>query len=438
MMSSYDISAPPSRLETSLICIVLAAFVGIHVYALRTVTLGDSANSRLAAVYSLVHDHTWRIDRPASSPPNPFEPFTVDKVKIGEGLYSSKPPVLTLILAAQYSVCYHLLGLSLDVRSDLKRIVQGMILTTSLIPFTLALFFFWRSLCRLVTRAPMRIYLTAALALGSPLFAYAPHLTNHVPAAACYVFAAYCSVRLSTGTETSGSVVWFLLGIFSGLVFSLDLPLTALLLPLWLVPWLKRPVEKAVLFGIAGGALIAITHFLAMYLSTGRLLPVQMDQSLYLFENSYWRHPGGRDALHEPKGVYLFHTLFGRYGLFLLFPTTLLFWGSVGLAFFRKTRKLETVWILTAVAAILVFWTYYVLKTNNYGGNAYGFRWATAAAPFFLLGGVPLCNRGRGRVFFAICGLFLLIAAYSSWEAWLDPWEANREWTVRWIFGPPC
>jgi hypothetical protein len=63
-----------------------------------------------------------------------------------------------------------------------------------------------------------------------------------------------------------------------------------------------------------------LVHFVAMLVSTGSILPVQLHPDWYMYESAYWRNPGGVDALHEPKGTYLFHMTLGRYGTFALFP----------------------------------------------------------------------------------------------------------------------
>ena len=49
------------------------------------IVVGETANSRLATVYALVHDGTWYIDRPTEASPNPFEVLTVDKVQAANG-----------------------------------------------------------------------------------------------------------------------------------------------------------------------------------------------------------------------------------------------------------------------------------------------------------------------------------------------------------------
>ncbi|HNT89100.1 MAG TPA: hypothetical protein PKL84_14640, partial [Candidatus Hydrogenedentes bacterium] len=82
-----------NRIPEYLAWLLIAAAAVIVARATHVQYLGDSANSRLATVWALVHEGVWHIDLP-----NPFEPGTVDKVEIDGHLYSTKPPVLPLLI----------------------------------------------------------------------------------------------------------------------------------------------------------------------------------------------------------------------------------------------------------------------------------------------------------------------------------------------------
>jgi hypothetical protein len=160
-----------------------------------------------------------------------------------------------------------------------------------------------------------------------------------------------------------------------------------------------------------------------------------MRYELYLYEGSYWRNPLGIDALNEPKGTYLFHMTFGRFGTFLLFPVLTLGLAGAVLALLRKD-VLYRGWILAGALCFTALTAYYVQGTDNYGGAAYGFRWHIASMPLLLLMADPIWERLRRPWHWAAIIALLAVSAYSAWECAQAPWGANHEWTARLIFGP--
>jgi hypothetical protein len=92
---------------------------------------------------------------------------------------------------------------------------------------------------------------------------------------------------------------------------------------------------------------------------------------------SYWHNPEAHDALQDNKLNYLFHSLLGFRGLFLLSPLMLLWIWALGHSlrgrnniapFFR-----QGLWILSAGAVVIIGFA--VLRTHNYGGWCIGMRW---------------------------------------------------------------
>jgi len=80
--------------------------------------------------------------------------------------------------------------------------------------------------------------------------------------------------------------------------------------------------------------------------------------------------------------------------------------------------------------------TYYTLRTNNYGGAAYGFRWHLVSMPVLLLMGIPVWNGVRTPLRWCLALALLGVSMYSAWECYTTPWGANQEWTCRLLFGP--
>jgi len=152
-----------------------------------------------------------------------------------------------------------------------------------------------------------------------------------------------------------------------------------------------------------------------------------------MYESAYWRHPLGIDALSEPKLNYLFHTTFGRCGVFLLFPV--LFLGILGVSTSVDQTRFMRTGAISALACFFILVAYYVSSTNNYGGESYGFRWYIASMPVLLLMAVPAVQRMQRRWQWATAGLFLLVSCYSTAESTVVGWQSGMEWTSR-IFGP--
>ncbi len=396
---------------------------------------GDTVTSRLATVYALAHDGTWYIDRPLDLPENPFIAHTVDKVVTREGrLMSSKPPVLPLLMTGEYMVMRALFDWNLDNKEQLRPILKVMIFTLVKIPYITGLVFFAMLLRMFLADCRSAALLLAMLAFASPLPGYACQLNNHTPAAAAMIVALFFGLGIYTDKLKCAPVNFLAFGFFSALVFVLDMPATIFPAFMAILIFIRFP-KQSVVWGTLGGLPILLLHFGIMTAITGSPLPVQTQEQMYNFRNSYWRNPMGVDGLNENRGVYLFHMTFGRFGTFLLFPVLILALPG----FFLGLRDAKCPARLTVFAAGVAFslmTAYYVMKTNNYGGAAYGFRWHIGAVPILILLAIPAAGIMTKRWHWAIVVLLLAISVYSAWECWLAPWGASHEWTCRWIFGP--
>ena len=413
-------------------CIVIVSLALLLITAYPS-TLGETANSRLATVYALVHHGTWYIERPIDEPPIVFEQHTVDKVRAGEHLVSSKPPILTLLMAAEYFILYHGFGMTLDDANDLPNIVYAMTVLWVVLPYGAMLVCFSALLRLLAIRPTDRFAYLTALAFCTPIAGYAAVFNNHVLAASFITVSIYLLIRAIYGTTGDKRFLLFMTGLFAGLVPTLDMPagifvVSAVAYLMW-----ARPVQ-GLRWALAGLAFPILIHIAIMIQVTGSPVPVQLRNALWLHEASYWRNPGGMDALNEPKAQYLLHLTLGRKGLFSLYPVTL--FGIVG-AFQMLRSNLVRIRVAAGLglAAFLTLLTFYVLRTNNYGGDSYGCRWLIAAVPTPMAAGAvgaPLTGRsGRLVLFTLLAGVSL----FSVMEGSLDPWRANREW-IHHLLGP--
>ena len=431
------IIGPPST-STAAWAILRALIAAVAVCAVLAGTIistapTETARSRLATVVALAHHGTWHIDRPSGDAPISFEKRTIDKVKVGGHLISSKPPVLPLAMTAEYIILKTLLGWRLDDEEDLGRIVSVMAFTLIGIPYLITLLFFDKTASMFVSGMASRTVGLAALAFGTQLLGYSTHIKNHVPAACLLMIALYLALGLISGNLTPSPWRFAAFGLCGALAITIDMPSGAFVALAGF--YLLARFPKQTLVWVTLGALPPLAvHFGVMIAVTGSPLPVQMHDEMYLFENSYWRNPRNVDALNEPKGTYLFHMTFGRAGIFALYPMTLLGLLPVFFASARKDSRFQPLLVI-GLAGFAALTGYYALSTNNYGGVAYGFRWYIIAMPVLLLIGARYLAQCTKRWQWAVIGLMLAVSIYSGWQCYGHPWEVDVQWTTR-IFGP--
>ena len=417
------------RAEVCVITISLALLL----FTAYPSVLGETANSRLATVYALVHHGTWYIDRPLDEPPIVYEQRTVDKVRVGGHLLSSKPPLLTLLMAAEYQVLYRGFGFTLDDVADLPKILYAMTLLWVVLPYGAMLASFSALLRLLAVRPADRFAYVAALAFCTPIAGYAAVFNNHVLAAALITVSSYLLMRATHDATKTRRPLLFLVGLFAGFVPTLDMPAGIFVMAGAAYLMWTRPV-RGLRWALAGLVLPILVHIAIMIHVTGSAIPVQLRAALWLHEASYWRNPGGMDALNEPKMRYLFHLTLGRKGLFSLYPVTL--FGLVGaFRMLRAEGMRRRIAAGLGLAAALAFLSFYVLRTNNYGGDSYGCRWLIAALPALMTAGAiraPVTGRRSVLILFIFAaGVSLLSVVEGSG----DPWRANREWILH-LLGP--
>lgn len=394
---------------------------------------GDTMNSRLATVYALTEYGSFTLTPPEGAAGNPFADATIDKVKANGRLLSSKPPVLPLLMTGEYVLLRAALGWDLNDPEATARLRRVMTVTFAGVPYVAGLWLFWCALTHLVAAPAARVFLTGALAFGTQFGAYAAVFNNHVPGAFCVIAAVYCALRI-VDRPSKGQRVWFaLFGVASGFTATIDVPMAIFPFLFGLVLFWRSP--RQTLAWAAPAALVPLAVQTVVYLATtGSPLPVQLHPEWYLYEGSYWRNPRGVDALNEPFGTYLFHMTLGRVGLFSLFPVTVL--GVIG-AVRAWADKGDCVRLIerAGAAGFLVLTLYYATSTNNYGGEAYGFRWYIGAAPVLLLMGAPIVARVRRAWHWALLAVLAAVSIWSFWDCAQNPWRANTEWTTA-VFGP--
>ncbi len=435
-------------------------------------TFGSNDRSRWDTVRALVDEGTFVIGRrdPAHITPDQkygdygiaFEDgwTTVDKVLNPETheYYSSKPPLLTVLMAGEYWLLKHSLGWSINERPD--EIVRIGLLTFNVLPLILYLWMIARLAERYGTTDWGRLFVVAAAAFGTLLSTFLITFNNHVPAAFAALIALYAALPVAfpeAGERRGVSPPWDLprradaaplaeagrlvvAGLAAGFLFNCELPAAAFIAALGLLLLVRAPGRTLLWFAPPLLLLIAV-FFLLNHLATGQWLPVyeKLDTPWYQYPGSVWStiHPGEGRGIEfakydESRWMYAFHLLFGHHGWFSLTPINLL--GAAGMvaALLVLARRQAGAWAVITTGAlavsVVVFVFYaFVTQTANYGGWTNGPRWLLWLTPLWLFALLPVADwlgrRRWGRVLcLMLLALSVLSVSYSPWNPWRHPW----------------
>ncbi len=355
--------------------------------------------------------------------------------------YSSKPPLLMVLLAGPYWLLMQLTGLTLgDAPYVLGRV---MLLLFNGGALAILLTAVARIVERVGTGDVDRLFAMAAACFGTQLAAFAPVLNNHLFAAAATAVAVDAWLRLLAADE-SAPYTSFVAGLAASFAATCELPALALVACLGLSLLIKRPAETLNRY-LAAIGLVGFAFFATNYWAHESLRPPYAHRSetdpadnWYDYEytvrgktrDSYWRNRQGVDVGEETKAVYALHTLVGHHGVFSLTPTWLLSLAGGGLLLgARRVPVRQLAWATALItAACLVF--YIGLRPQgdrNYGGSTNGFRWLFWLMPMWIAMMPPAIEKLRCcRLGLALAAGLLawsvMSASYPTWNPWTHPW----------------
>lgn len=425
--------------------LILAATAMISAAVLHAEPL-QSANdrSRWATVWSLVERGTYQIDEIDQI----GRWSTIDKVRFRASesepwhFYSSKPPLLSTLVAGLYSVERWTLAYGLFNHTAL--VTRLLLLFVNVLPFFLAL----RSLTRcgmlLGASTGARVFVLAVAGFGSILNPYLTTLNNHTPAVACAMFAITAAVRIlfsarecerSDETARSRPIDFASLGFFAALTCCFELPAAQMgVLAFALAICMNR--RWAISWFIPAAAIPLVAFFATNWLATGGIQPFYAGYGgeTYVYEHngipSYWSNPQDLDANQESPPMYLFHCVLGHHGLLSLTPVLCLsvfgWWVSV----MNRENPCRRMLILAGAVMTATTLGFYLTRTQNYnyGGNSVGLRWMLWLSPFWWIAMLPALETFHRRRFHVIAGMLLLISMVSV------GWSINRPWRPSWLF----
>ncbi|MBA4105764.1 MAG: hypothetical protein C0485_08395 [Pirellula sp.] len=407
--------------------------------------LSGNDRSRWLAIRALAESGSFEID--AFMDANVWNTIDMVKHRGRDGemhLYSSKPPLLIVLLAVEYWAINKVTGWTLaDNPYEVGRL---MLFTVQVLP-TLLMLAMIASLAERFGKTDWgRIFVVAAAAFGTMLTPFIAVLNNHTIAAVSASVALYAFVNI--WCDGQQKLRWYALaGLAAAFTAANELPALAFfaLLAAALL-WMNWRLTAAGFAPLA--VLVLAAAFGTNYWAHDSWRPpyahrsaTDPDDNWYHYSytlggkerQSYWLDPQGIDKGEPSKLDYAFHCFVGHHGIFSLTPMWLLSaWGT----WFWLRRGTSAERQLAAGIALLtvVVLTFYIgLRPQidrNYGGMTSGLRWLFWLAPLWLLAMLPAadrlsqCRRGMS-VALVLLTFSVLSASYPTWNPWMQPWIYN-------------
>lgn len=456
---AVDQNAALKACRTAQVLIILTAAV-LHLVFLMKAKPLQSANdrSRWCTVWSLVERGTFRIDEIRKKPGWD----TIDLIHVDGHFYSTKPPLLTSIVAGITWCLQRATGWNLI--DQIQPLTFWVLLLVNLVPFIASLRI-WVAILDLMTVDPWTrlIGLTVA-AFGTLQTPFLMTLNNHTVAATSLTLAIYALLRILERRDECPGWMYGVCGLASAWAAVNELPAALFLVIAFLLAF--RSSAKSTLLNFVPAAAIPLAALLATnIIATGSWKPTYADYGTdkYRFVidgvPSYWMNPQGIDRNVDSPWAYFLHSMIGHHGLFSLTPFALLAliaWcgggriaspevntspqdgskadlsagGSVSDKQIRARRTL--LWVGAVTTAVVI--SFYMTRTQNYnyGGVSCGLRWAVWLTPLWLVATLPVLDYWtRSRALRSLVVLLASVSIYSAWQPIDNPWR--HPWLYQWM-----
>jgi hypothetical protein len=421
--------------------------------------------SRLATVQALVEQGTFIIDHTEFN-------RTGDKVFIHEHFYSDKTPLLSVAAAGAYFILHNAFGLTLDSTICVpdEDVAACRAFTPTGTRFTafywltaifsggsaaLLVALFWWAMLRAGAGGVLATALAVALGLASPLAPYSIVFAGHVPAALCLFAGFYLLTASLRAAPRRGKLLpiqgaiasshpatplrsvedaprndarskFFFAGFFISLAANIDLTLAIFIVAfgLWVLLTRWRQLLPYAFGALLPFALSAVIN----YWAAGTIMPLYFDPKAYDFVGTVLNTTvGGTNGFYSLDfGLrYTYDMLVGQRGLFSFTPMLIFAFVGIGIAIKQRQQRGLS---LTVLLGSLVFAAYLILRTDNFGGLAWGTRWFVPLAPlwwYFAYDAYSVLRKGRfatmgGLLFWGAVLLSFLAAAQGLHDAWRE------------------
>lgn len=423
------------NLVRSLQVAVLLTATLLHIVFLAKAKPLQSANdrSRWCTIWSLVERGTFQIDEIRQRPGWD----TIDLIRSDGHYYSTKPPLLTTIIAGITWCVQRATGWTMD--SQLQGVQFLVLLIVNILPFLLSLMAWIGILDRISDQPWTRFFVFLTAAFGTLVTPFLMTLNNHTVATASCTIALYALVRILH--DDPAKCEWWLYalcGFTSAWTVVNELPAAAAAGFFFLLA-LSASRPKTLLAFIPAALIPIVAFLITNVIATGTWKPAYADYGTEKYRfivdgiPSYWMEPHGVDRNLDSPVTYFVHCTIGHHGIFSLSPIALL--AIVGWLMAGRTRQrgLNQLLIVGAITSVVVLGFYMTRTQNyNYGGVSCGLRWALWLTPLWLLATVPALDlmatslTGRG-----IALLLGLASTYSAWQPIDNPWR--QPWLFQWM-----
>ncbi len=390
---------------------------------------GDLMMSRLITVERLVDAGTWAHASPTDS--TSF-PLSIDRIKIGDSFYSSKPPLYPLIMAGEVFIIKKITGMAFFPHK--KTYIRILTLLNQVSLYTLMLIRALRWLIQLDVSVWTRRFMLFILSFGVLSYGASVTIHNHPISAALIFIGFYLVWEIILGHKTSISS-YLLTGLIAGFVFSNELT-AGLFSVLMIVPLMYLNPKMGIISLLAALIPVVTSAWLFFHIS-GSILPFYLNSEFYHYPGSYWNNPVGMDSLQEPKWYYFFHCFLGHHGLFSMSPILLLPIPGFLSGLKSKIYPLPILFWATISGTFSII-LYVIFRTQNYGGDVIGLRWFFPFLPIFAFMAFPfiekLSVRKAGKI---LCVILLLLSLPSNLESMWKEVSVKGFWEHLWIKQSP-
>lgn len=433
-LSSSDNPSADRVVRMAQLAIILVT-TALHVIFLSQAKPLQSANdrSRWCTVWSLIERGTFQIDEIRQRPGWD----TIDLVHVDDHFYSTKPPLLTSVVAGLTWCIQRVTGWNLI--KQLHQVTFVVLLAVNILPFLISLFAWKFTLVQISDRPWVRLFGVTIAAFGTLLTPFLMVLNNHTVAAASATIALYALLKILRD-ESQAPAKWpyALCGFAVAWTAANELPATAFAGLIGLLA-LRRSMLNTLVAFIPAAAIPLIALVATNVVATGSWKPVYADYGTDKYKfiidgvPSYWMNPQGVDRNLDSPAIYFLHCMIGHHGLYSLTPVMLLSLAGWLSCFWLRDRAIRTLVGLSAITSTVVI-AFYLTRTQNYnyGGVSCGLRWALWLTPLMLIAAVPVLNwLARSRRARGFAWVLLLGSMYSAWEPIDNPWR--QPWLFQWM-----
>ena len=370
------------------------------------VTMAGNESSRFGTIQALAEQNTFALNHTTFR--------SVDRIVIGDKIYSDKPLMLMVVHGMMFKVIAAVTGISFNSHYYLAVYLTNLF-GIGLLNIILFILFFKR-LDRDV-EAPFysKLFLSGSLLISTMLLSYGVTMNNHTPAA-LILFILF--MQLMDYPVKDSMIRAFMIGVAAGVLLTVEIPVGGILgISSFLIVLLfskERKLAKSAFYS-AGGLLPIFVMCIINYIATGRIYP------------QYFGTGGTfQIAVTDISGDYFLNILFWNRGFFSYMPAMLFIIPALLINRRILKNRLEGIVLLTAAAIIL----FYGLFTGEYGGWAYGFRYLIPIIPviwFFIAR--EYAPKVHSWQYIALCGLIFcgIVTSYAgTYNPWCSCYEASR------------